>query len=108
MQFSEEEEDSGAEVLEAADSVFELLDIAVEAFDHGVGDSLVEVADDPQPMLLEPLGHLDDRIEPTANRLGVPTIEEASGLLLAGALPKLAKEFLDPPSPRGFQNQNHQ
>ena len=53
-----EEGDSGAEVLEVYETlrgVFELLDFAIEAFSHGVGDSLAEVADDPRPMLPEPL-----------------------------------------------------
>ena len=98
MEFSAEEEDAVSEVgevFEASGSVFELLDFAVEAFAHGVGDPLAEVADDPRPMFLEPLSHLDDRIEPAANGPGVPTLEVAGRLLFAGTLPEPAEELLD-------------
>ena len=67
VEFSAEEEDSGAVVFEAAEAAgvgLEGLDLGVEAFGEGVGDAVLEVGEQTAEMGFErkrPFGDLLDR-----------------------------------------------
>ena len=86
-EFSAEEEDAGAIVLEgtkAAGVGLEGLDLTVEPLGDGVGDRMAQVGEDVLQVAPDHFRHLDDGLELAAGGPSIPAFEElARGALIA-------------------------
>ena len=78
------------------------MDSTVEAFAHGVGNTVAEVGQDVIKVPLEHLGDVDDGLESTTCRPAVPAIEEFAGIAGIAIFPEPSELLLDGPSPRGL------
>lgn len=106
LEFAAEEEDSGAVVLEVAETSgrgFQGLDATVKAFRGRVADPVVEPGHDPLEVTLNHLGHLNHRLKAAAAGPTVLLLEIGSRGVWPGLIPEVAEGPPDRPRAGGFQ-----
>src|SRR3989442_4994205 len=90
-------------IAEAASEDLDLLNLRIHALGARVGDPMREERHDVGPVAAQHPRQLFDRLEPTANRPGVPSLEVPSGGARMDVLPERHQRFLQRPGPPSFQ-----
>ena len=106
VEFTAEEEDSGAVIFEAAEATsvgLERLDLGVETLGEGVGDTMREVGQQTAEMGLEGLRHLFDLGQTTAHHAAIPLLEELVAGRGIGLVPELDHLLFIGPGAGGAQ-----
>lgn len=79
------------------------MDFAVESLAHGVGDGILEIAEESFEMFLKHPRYFHDGFELAPHRPAIPVTENCRPEGCVARVPKFDKGFLDGPCPGRFQ-----
>lgn len=95
--------DEPLDVAEAVGFLLDRLDFVVHPLGQGIGRAQFEIRDDPFQVIIEHLGHLDDRRQAAVRGPEIPVPEKAARPLGKDEVPHPAKVLLDRMGAPGLQ-----